>query len=375
MSVPYALKASDADTLGGLPALAFTRTATAKDAASVAPSVATKSTQASSGASAQMSSALQAHIETGQSVATVINGTANYLAMFSSATNLVNSAGSAKRQRSEYWWPQSLGALTLIGNVPFGDAAGMALYNIGAGAGASVSLDMYNTSVNGGIRHAKIKAVDDGKYSDHLTFGTKIPGSPGNPVTERMRITSTGRVGIGTTNPQQMLEVNGNAQVDGNLILSGNLLGPGSGGSVLKAPNDNSYNFAAGLAALSSTTSGTQNTAAGSNALSSNTTGSANTALGTGAIGTGALLYKTSGNYNVAVGFWRRWVPYLRLAEYLSGYLLPMRNQVSFALGRRPKDKRIYCRYFRRHHRNQQCNTGGDRLKWATGYCLLFTPL
>jgi hypothetical protein len=93
------------------------------------------------------------------------------------------------------------GAMTLVGNVPFGDAAGMALYNAGGGGGASVSLDLYNTSFNGGIPQAKIKAIDDGNYSDHLTFWTKTPGGPNNAVTEKLRITSTGNVGIGTTNP------------------------------------------------------------------------------------------------------------------------------------------------------------------------------
>jgi hypothetical protein len=93
------------------------------------------------------------------------------------------------------------GAMTLVGNVPFGDAAGMALYNAGGGAGASVSLDLYNTASNSGIPQAKIKAIDDGNYSDHLTFWTKTPGGPSNAVTEKLRITSTGNVGIGTTNP------------------------------------------------------------------------------------------------------------------------------------------------------------------------------
>ena len=100
-----------------------------------------------------------------------------------------------------------LGAMTLVGNVPFGDAAGMAIYNAGGGPGASVSLDMYNTPFNSGIPQAKIKAVDDGNYSDHLTFWTKSPGAPGNPVTEKLRITSTGNVGIGTATPLQRLEV------------------------------------------------------------------------------------------------------------------------------------------------------------------------
>ena len=93
------------------------------------------------------------------------------------------------------------GAMTLVGNVPFGDAAGMALYNAGGGGGASVSLDLYNTSINGGIPQAKIKAIDDGNYSDHLTFWTKVPGGPNNAVAERLRITSSGNVGIGTNNP------------------------------------------------------------------------------------------------------------------------------------------------------------------------------
>ena len=93
------------------------------------------------------------------------------------------------------------GAMTLVGNVPYGDAAGMALYNAGGGGGASVSLDLYNTAFNGGIPQAKIKAIDDGNYSDHLTFWTKTPGAGGNPLTERVRITSSGNVGIGTSNP------------------------------------------------------------------------------------------------------------------------------------------------------------------------------
>jgi hypothetical protein len=77
----------------------------------------------------------------------------------------------------------------------------MALYNAGGGAGASVSLDLYNTPFNAGIPQAKIKAIDDGNYSDHLTFWTKVGGAPADPVTEKLRITSTGNVGIGTANP------------------------------------------------------------------------------------------------------------------------------------------------------------------------------
>ena len=113
-----------------------------------------------------------------------------------------------------------LGAMTLIGNVPYNDAAGMALYNVGGGPGASVSLDMYNTPFNSGIPQAKIKSVDDGAYSDHLTFWTKIPGAGANPLAERLRIASNGNVGIGTTMPVAKLEVSGSLKLSG----SGNVL-------------------------------------------------------------------------------------------------------------------------------------------------------
>ena len=45
----------------------------------------------------------------------------------------------------------------------------------------------------------------------------------GNTLTERMTITSSGLVGIGTSTPAQMLEVNGSEQLDGGLSLTGSL--------------------------------------------------------------------------------------------------------------------------------------------------------
>ncbi len=45
----------------------------------------------------------------------------------------------------------------------------------------------------------------------------------GTSRTERMRITGTGNVGIGTNNPQSKLEVAGDLQVMGNAVISGNI--------------------------------------------------------------------------------------------------------------------------------------------------------
>jgi hypothetical protein len=154
-SVPYALKAADSETLGGLPASAYLRAGSA-EAAALLPS-----------ATGSAGTALSAVTPS------VSNGSPNFIAMFANTTDLVNSAIFQTGNAVSVGGNASLGAMTLIGNVPFGDTTGMALYNQGGGAGATVSLDMYNTSFNEGIPQAKIKAVDDGAYSDHLTFWTK----------------------------------------------------------------------------------------------------------------------------------------------------------------------------------------------------------
>lgn len=207
-SVPYAMKASDADTLGGLPAAAYLR----------APSPGGAATSSVAGATAAAFTVLPQ----------TTSGFANCIGLFVNTTDLACSAMNQStyllNPAVSIGGPAFLGIFTVIGNAPSADAPGLALYNSGGGANASVSLDMYNTSFNSGIPQAKIKAIDDGSYSDHLTFWTKNPGVPGNAVAERMRITSTGSVGIGTTNPSGKLEVNGDLRVDGNIHLTGTII-------------------------------------------------------------------------------------------------------------------------------------------------------
>lgn len=67
----------------------------------------------------------------------------------------------------------------------------------GGGNTTNIFMDTYD--VGAGPHISRIQALDNADYSANLTFSTKIPGSIANVLSERMRITSVGDVGIGTT--------------------------------------------------------------------------------------------------------------------------------------------------------------------------------
>jgi len=243
-SVPYAMVAGNAETLGGLPASAYLRAPTSGTAAETTGTAGVKTPITA--ATPLVNAVMQGYLATFIDNSGGLGDSAAFQGTFNSNPSL--SIGGTTQ----------LGALTLIGNVPGGDTAGIALYNQGGGAGASVSPDMYNTFANGGIPQAKIKALDDGNYSDHLTFWTKTPGGQGNPVAERVRITSTGNVGIGTGSPGAKLEVAGSVKISG-------------AGSALVFPDGTSLATAAGAGGGATVTVGTTTTgAAGTNASVTN---------------------------------------------------------------------------------------------------------
>jgi len=146
---------------------------------------------------------------------------------------------------------------------------------------------------------------------------------------ERMRLTASGDVGIGTDTPQQKLDVNGNLNIaagSGFYINNERIIygvnnnffaGSGSGTSnIAGEPNSGAgdSNTGIGAQALHNNTTGYGNTASGYLALFSNTTGIANTASGDGSLyantigesnvssGVNSLESNTVGNFNVAVG-------------------------------------------------------------------------
>jgi hypothetical protein len=124
-------------------------------------------------------------------------------------------------------------------------------------------------------------------------------------LSTKVWITNAGNVGIGTTTPAAMLDVNGavNAATSYNLggsrfafgsILNGNAFLGFAGNTTSRGGT----NTASGVDALASNTTGNYNTASGGGALVSNTTGADNTASGSE-----ALYSNTTGNYNTASGY------------------------------------------------------------------------
>ena len=82
------------------------------------------------------------------------------------------------------------------------------------GAGGSIDFDGYDPGSTNAPT-ARIQSLDDGAFSSHFTFQTKVPGANANALVERMRITSSGNVGIGTTSPAGKLHVNGGGWFSG----------------------------------------------------------------------------------------------------------------------------------------------------------------
>ncbi len=361
LSVPYALKAGDAATIGGLPPSAFVLAAPPNGAAlaSTADSLTAQSVSP----------------DTATDVTTT-GGTAGYLPFFNGATTILDSvvfqsATSPFKIGINTATPATTldvkgagtirGALSVLGTLSL-PATGPATATAGKNSQPDTHVaSAYNSSTSTAVNQtfqwqAEPAGNDTSAPSGTLNLlfgqGTTKPSETGLHIASNGQITfATGQTFPGTgdgtitgvtagtdltgggTSGNVTLNVNttalnssyaqlaaantftGNQTVNGNLSATGTVTGSSyqigshlfAFGSYGKAnaflgfagntTTTGSYNTATGYTALYSNTSGDFNTASGIDALDSNTSGGSNTA--SGAL---ALNDNTTGNYNTAIG-------------------------------------------------------------------------
>jgi Chaperone of endosialidase len=283
-SVPYALRASDAETLGGLPASAFLRD----------PSVSSSPGVAAAASATLTPNAPKPH---------VTSGAAGYLGVFTDATDLGNS--------SLYQYGTRIGLNTTLPydymHVVFSDPAGVftgyAVQNLSAtGYSGMLFYDQNGALAQfqgfGNFSHEyRINNIASGGTIDFLIGGAS-----------RFHVANSGNIGIGTLVPGSTLDVEGDINLSGNLRKDGQLFlgsltfdNTGAGIGALGSITTGFQNTALGYGALGEESTGDTNTAVGYNAMGDSDTGGENTAIGYFALG-------GSGSLNTAAGWRALWV-------------------------------------------------------------------
>jgi trimeric autotransporter adhesin len=338
VGVPYALKAADAETLGGKPASAFMLTASepasqaqglAQGAASVPSGSGAAGPQkvASSGRTPDKSGTPNAACATITADGTA---TANQVAKFTAACTIHQSlifdngtdvgigtaspaflltvGSSANSSKAIFESTDNNHGTIQIGNPISNSEASISFISGVSSFGdnpTSVNGNNHKWGIGPGIFHIGGNAFGIGNDA----FGGSM-----------FTLQSTGFVGIGTTSPLATLDVNGTASVRANLNLpqafnstagvinmGGNpfihacctagsfdtFVGSGAGDFTTTG----SVNTGIGHGALGLVTSGVQNTASGASALTFTNTGAGNTASGFS-----AMISNTTGSWNSALG-------------------------------------------------------------------------
>ena len=295
VAVPYALKAADADTLGGKPASAF---ATVEDQPFSATALGTVPAGASSAQGSTRSGQTVASATSGSCASVTSDGaaTANSLAKFVSHCQIENSAVSESGGNVQVTGNLGLPGTTLrgagvikLGGAPFihecCNNSGYSNTFIGLGAGNFSGTGTYNT---GSGFHA-LSANTNGKFNTASGFYALSSNTTGTDNTAN----GGDALGYNTTG-------SGNT-ASGRDALGRNTIGnfnTASGYGALSLNTTGDRNTASGYYALWLNTTGNQNTASGYQALSANTTGNHNTGSGYQ-----ALYANTTGGYNTASGY------------------------------------------------------------------------
>jgi trimeric autotransporter adhesin len=244
LSVPYALKAADAQTLGGLPASAFMLAAASNESASTV-----------SQASAKLKPAITPSVSG--------TGKTDYIPL----------------------WTNTTGGL--------GDSV---LFQSGAKIGVNTLTPATALDVNGRVNSSLGFDLGGepfafGSYANENVF----LGFAGNTTTSGFENVASGYRALHSNTTGSGNTASGYNALVSNTTGSYNIA---SGESALYGNTTGSNNIAIGSAALVDNSTGSNNVAVGGNALQDNTTGGSNTATGTS-----ALQSDTTGSTNTATGY------------------------------------------------------------------------
>jgi hypothetical protein len=329
-SVPYAMKAGDADTLGGLPASSYVtaqqlaaRTAVAAPSTTIVSSpFAATSAGTNSTPSADASQVLSGN--SGPQAAVTGTGTANYLPLWTSGSNLgVSKIYQANGGFVGINTNTPLLQLDVNGNSIFRGSFQMAPQGTATASAGQPSHSfqwqgsVYNSSTKSAVNEAfGFRTVPATNNTSAPTTKLDLFYGPGGGTLNDTGL-SISNSGVVTFVPGQ--QFNG-ASESVNEINLPNTSGASTGvinfggQAFITNGGDSSNAFVGGGAGNSLVSTGGLNAAFGGSALGANTTGSANTAVGNSALvankigsystalGAGAMQAMVEGSENTAVG-------------------------------------------------------------------------
>jgi len=308
VSAPYALKAGDAETIGGLPPSAFVLATPASGSAaasSVAPIARTTTITTAGKKASNVSPATATDV-------TTTGGTTDYLPLFNGASTIIDSAvfqtgsGSSAKIGIDTITPATTldvhggatvrGALSLPAEGAATAATGYTSHSFNLTASA------FNSGTGKAVNQAfrwQAEPTGNDTASPLGTMNLLFAEGSASLAETGANISSNGEITGPVVNATTTFDLAGNPFAFGTLAAGNAFLGF-AGNSTITGIN----NTAVGVNALASNTGGTYpagsvNTATGFDALSQNTTGAANTA-----VGAFALSSNVSGSGNTAVGLY-----------------------------------------------------------------------